>query len=270
MITIDKNRVTSFRREIRRFYKTHGRVLPFRQTTDPYRIAISEIMLQQTQVDRVVPKYEAWIAKWPDWQSLASATKQELLAMWSGLGYNRRALYLGEIAKTVVEEHSGELPDDPAELLKLTGIGKYTSRAILIFAYNRPLVTVDTNIRRVILHELGLPVSTSAAEIEQIAEQLLPRRDSRNWHYALMDYSSLALPKRITTIPPISKQSKFQGSIRQIRGEIIRRLTVRKSVRISTIAKSMERTTEDVKKAASNMTREGLVSLRGSTIHLVE
>ncbi len=270
MSTIDRKRATSFRRKIRRFYKRHGRVLPFRQTTDPYCITVSEIMLQQTQVDRVVPKYEAWVVKWPDWQSLAGATKQELLAMWSGLGYNRRALYLGQIAQTVVEEYSGRLPDDPAELIRLPGIGRYTSRAILIFAYNRPLVTADTNIRRVILHELDLPPSTSASEIEDIAEQLLPRRDSRNWHYALMDYSSLALPKRLVAIPPTTKQSRFQGSIRQIRGEIIRHLTVRKSVRVNTIAESMERTKEDVQKAAENLAREGLVEVRGSTIRLVE
>ncbi len=225
-------------------------------------------MLQQTQVERVVPMYEAWIKRWPDWKSLAKASRRELLAMWSGLGYNRRAIYLGEMAKVIAGKYDGIMPTDPDELLKLPGIGPYTSRAVLIFAFNRPLITIDTNIRRVLIHELRLPSDIGAKELEEIALQVLPKRRSRIWHYALMDYSRLALPRRILRIPPLSRQSKFQGSLRQIRGEIIRRLTSQHSVRLSTIAAALGRTPEDVLLAAKALEKEGLVIVRRGTVIL--
>jgi A/G-specific adenine glycosylase len=260
--------VTAFQKKMLDFYKKHGRKLPFRQTDDPYRITVSEIMLQQTQVERVVPMYEAWIERWPDWRSLAKATRRELLSMWSGLGYNRRAIYLGEMAREIAEKYDGVLPTDPDELLKLPGIGPYTSRAVLIFAFNKPLITIDTNIRRVLIHELRLPSDISANELELVAVQVLPKRRSRIWHYALMDYSRLALPRRIVRIPPLSRQSKFEGSLRQIRGEIVRRLTSRHSVRLSTIAKAMDRSLEDVLLATRALEKEGLVIVTKNTVKL--
>jgi A/G-specific adenine glycosylase len=120
---ISQTAVTSFRRRILRFYERHGRTFPFRQTRDPYRITISEFMLQQTQIQRVIPRYVAWLQRWPDWRSLAGATRRELLHQWSGLGYNRRALYLGEVAGRVVNEHGGVLPDSLVLLLTLPGFG---------------------------------------------------------------------------------------------------------------------------------------------------
>ncbi|MBU0985300.1 MAG: Fe-S cluster assembly protein HesB, partial [candidate division Zixibacteria bacterium] len=217
-----------------------------------------------------VPKYLAWIERWPAWQALALATNQQLLAAWSGLGYNRRALNLGRIAQAVVRDHGGELPTDQSTLLSLPGIGPYTSRAILIFAFNHRLVTVDTNIRRVILHEFDLPAETGARDIEYVAAQLLPARDARTWHYALMDYSSLVLPRRIPGVPPRTVQSPFEGSLRQIRGEIIRRLSRQRRVAISTIAKSTGRTESDVLAAAESLARENIVKLTRHMVRLVE
>ena len=262
--------IIRFRRLIWRFYKENRRDLPFRRTTDPYCITVSEIMLQQTQVDRVVPKYEAWVDRWPDWQSLAKASVQELHQMWSGLGYNRRAVFLGRLAKAVVDEHHGVLPDSPELLRKLPGVGPYTSHAILIFAFNAPLVTIDTNIRRVILHELDLPTTLSDSDLYDIARQLMPRGKSREWHYALMDYSSIALPKQMKHIPPKTRQTRFEGSQRQIRGEIIRRLTSQKSVAVSDIAGALDRSAEDVVQAAEAMAREGLVTILRQRIRLCD
>lgn len=261
MRTITPVQIQRFRRKVLRFYKYHGRNLPWRNTTDPYCIAVSELMLQQTQVARVQPKYETLIERWPDWKSLAKATPRELLAAWSGLGYNRRAMYLGRIARTIVEEYNGAMPDVEAELRKLSGIGPYTARAILIFAFNRPLAAVDTNIRRVLLQEFGLPDSTSSRHLEALAGLVLPKRRSRDWHNALMDYSQLALPAIIPYIRPVSRQSPFEGSIRQIRGEIVRQLTRKKSVRVATVARAMGRSRSDVLKAARSMAREGIVAL---------
>ncbi|RME27887.1 MAG: A/G-specific adenine glycosylase, partial [Candidatus Zixiibacteriota bacterium] len=129
--------VRRFRRKVLSFYRRHGRDLPFRHTRDPYHITVCEVMLHQTQVDRVLPRYRAWVRRWPNWRALASARKQDVLAAWSGLGYNRRALYLRDIAHIVVNDYGGQLPDDYHALCRLPGIGPYTANAILIFAFNR-------------------------------------------------------------------------------------------------------------------------------------
>ena len=257
------------RRKILGYYKAHGRDLPFRRTTDPYKIAVAEIMLQQTQVDRVVPKYLAWVRKWPDWNSLAIATNRELLTMWSGLGYNRRAIFLGRMAKEIVDDYGGKLPQDLTELRALPGIGPYTSRAILIFAFNLPLVTIDTNIRRVLIAELNLPHSISSTELESIALQVLPKGRSRDWHNALMDYGATHMTARKSGVKPLSHQSKFEGSLRQIRGEIIRQLTTQRRVSLANVAKKLGRTIEDVKKAAMGLEKEGVVRVGLKFVSLI-
>lgn len=253
--------IRRFRRKILGYYAKHGRDLPFRKTTDPYKIAVAEIMLQQTQVDRVVPKYLVWTKKWPDWKSLAKATNRELLTMWSGLGYNRRALYLGRMAREIVERYDGMLPQDQTALSALPGIGPYTSSAILIFAFNQPLVTIDTNIRRVLIAELKLPHLISTSKLETVALRALPQRRSRDWHNALMDYGATHLTARKSGVKPLSRQSKFEGSLRQIRGEIVRQLTTKKQVSLARVAKKLGRTMEDVQKAATGLEKEGTVTI---------
>ncbi|OGY83995.1 MAG: hypothetical protein A2898_01845 [Candidatus Kerfeldbacteria bacterium RIFCSPLOWO2_01_FULL_48_11] len=262
-------KVQSFRKKILRFYRLHRRDLPFRNTTDPYKITVAEIMLQQTQVDRVVPKYIAWVKKWPNWQRLSRASNLQLLKLWSGLGYNRRALNLGKLAKAVVDEFGRKIPDNPEALEKLPGIGPYTSRAILIFAFNKPFITIDTNIRRVILYELNLPATTSLKEVEKLAWRLLPKKRSRDWHNALMDYSRLVLPAQIKHIPALSKQSKFEGSLRQIRGEIVRQLTTKPFVDIGQVMKALKRTRQDTVKATTTLKKDGIVEVRKNRITLV-
>ncbi|MFC1686996.1 Fe-S cluster assembly protein HesB [Patescibacteria group bacterium] len=268
MKRISHQQIQSLRRKILRFYRLHGRNLPFRKTTDPYKITVAEIMLQQTQVDRVVPKYKAWIKKWSNWQKLSKTSNKQLLRMWSGLGYNRRALNLGKLAKTVVNNFNGKLAANPKTLQTLPGIGPYTANAILIFAYNKPLVTIDTNIRRVILYELGLPASTSMKNVEKLAWQLLPEKRSRDWHNALMDYSRLVLPNKIKRLPALTKQSKFEGSVRQIRGEIVRQLTTKPFITIKQITRSLKRTKQDVFKAVKTLEKDGMVKLDKSRITL--
>ncbi|PWB68440.1 Fe-S cluster assembly protein HesB [candidate division GN15 bacterium] len=257
-----------FRRKLFLFYEKHGRDLPWRRTTDPYRITVAELMLQQTQVERVLLKYAAWITRWPNWQALSKATNRELLAQWSGLGYNRRALYLGRMARSIVHEYDGAMPRTLPELQKLPGIGRYTARAILIFAFNEPIATIDTNIRRVLLHEFNLPGTTPTSRMEALAEKLLPKRRSRDWHNALMDYSRLVLPRRIEGIRSGGRQSKFEGSLRQIRGEIVRQLTMRESITIQSVASTQHRTVDDVLKAAEGLRKEGVIVIEGRRIRL--
>ena len=265
---ISDDAVRRFRRRILAFYKKHGRDLPFRRTTDSYCIAVAEVMLQQTQVERVVDKYLRWIERWPDWRALAQASTKELLTAWSGLGYNRRAIYLGAMAAVVVAEFDGVLPNDPAELKRLPGVGDYTANAIAIFAFNRPLITFDTNIRKVFLLEFDLPESTRKADLETLAVRALPRGRSRDWHNALMDYSRLALRKTDRKIGPVSRQSRFEGSRRQIRGEIVRRLTGRQRVSLEAVAVEMKRTLPEVREAALALEAEGLVKVAARTVRL--
>jgi len=250
-------------------YRKRGRDLPFRKTTDPYKITVAEIMLQQTQVDRVAPKYMAWVAKWPTWRALARASNRELLTMWSGLGYNRRALNLGRMARQIVESHGGVLPTDLQSLCDLPGIGPYTSRAILIFAFNRPLVTIDTNIRRVLIYELGLRHDIATSSLEQIAHQVLPKHSARDWHNALMDYGATILTARRSGVKALSRQSRFEGSLRQIRGEIVRQLTSRNRIGFKSIAALLNRSIDEVHQAAKSLEKEGVVRLRRDTITLV-
>jgi len=260
--------IAAFRRRILNHYRRHGRDLPFRRTRDPYKITLAEIMLQQTQVERVVPKYESWIARWPTWQALAEASTRELLAAWSGLGYNRRALFLGKMADVIVEQFDGRLPEEPAALKRLPGIGHYTANAIAIFAFNQPLITIDTNIRRVFLLEFDLPDETSRAEIEKLAWRALPKQRSREWHNALMDYSRLALRTPERKVKPLTRQGRLEGSRRQIRGEIIRRLTRQQRVSLAVIARDLDRSIDDVRSAAESLAAEGMVIASARTVRL--
>jgi A/G-specific adenine glycosylase len=225
-------------------------------------------MLQQTQVERVVPKWKSWICRWPNWQSLSKATNRQLLIEWQGLGYNRRALALGAMARDIVRKWHGETPRDIETLLALPGIGPYTANAILIFAYNEPCIAIDTNIRRVLMHELGLPSDISRANLEQVAQLVLPKTRSRDWHNALMDYSAIALPKSIPSIPPATKQSRFKGSLRELRGEIIRELTKKRLVTIQQIATKTHRDIPDVRRAAESLEKENVISLTRDRIRL--
>ncbi|MFA6553727.1 MAG: Fe-S cluster assembly protein HesB [Patescibacteria group bacterium] len=225
-------------------------------------------MLQQTQVERVVPKYQKWIKRWSNWKLLSLANNKKLLQMWSGLGYNRRAIHLGRMAQMIAMHYNGKLPNDVEELKKFSGIGPYTARAILIFAFNAPLITIDTNIRRAILHEFNLPANLPQKELEKVAWQLLPKKKSRDWHNALMDYSRLQLPAQLHHVPAQSRQSKFHGSIRQIRGEIIRQLLINKKVTIRDICRIMIRDKKDVAQAACQMQKEGLIIIRKRSITL--
>ncbi len=204
------------RRAVLTHYKKHGRHhLPWRKTHDPYRILVSEVMLQQTQVDRVIPKYEAFIARFPTAKKLANAELREVLSLWQGLGYNRRAKYLWEAAKlwgTVALEY-------------LPGVGPYTASAVRVFAYNQPEVLIETNVRAVYLHYLfpghsKVPDSLLTPHI-RVPKGVAPR----DWYAALMDYGTY-LKK---TVPNPSRRSashavqkKFKGSDREIRGAILR------------------------------------------------
>ncbi|OGZ76818.1 MAG: hypothetical protein A3I87_03055 [Candidatus Staskawiczbacteria bacterium RIFCSPLOWO2_02_FULL_39_8] len=229
---MDKTDIKKFQVTIWSFYKANKRNFPWRNTTDPYKILVSAIMLQQTQADRVVAFYERWIKRFPGITSLASAKFSEIYPFWQGLGYNRRALALQKLAKEVASEHQGKLPVDIVLLQQLPGIGPYTAQAISIFSYNRPLTCLETNIRRVFIHHF-FPEGDAVTdeEILPLLDLALPAKRSREWHWALMDYGAhlkSTVPNPNRRHKNYSIQSKFEGSVRQIRGSILRNLAGKK------------------------------------------
>jgi A/G-specific adenine glycosylase len=197
-------------------YEENKRDLPRRQTTNPYKIRVSEVMSQQTQVSRVIPKYEARLDKVPTIEDLAVVDKHTLLSLWSGLGYNNRALRLQAAAKIIVTEHGGSMPVDEKALLNLPGIGAYTSHAIVAFAHNKEVPVIDINIKRVLITLLHLSPQIKEKELRDIAIACIPPGESRLWHNALMDYGALVLTAKKTGIKS-AKQSKFVGSSRRVR-----------------------------------------------------
>ncbi len=220
--------VPEFRALVLDHYRREGRAFPWRETRDPWAIMVSEFMLQQTQTERVVPYWTRWLELWPKAADLAAAPLELVLREWSGLGYNRRARFLREAASAIVIDHGGRVPEDAEALDALPGIGPYTARAIAAFAYGRPEVFIETNIRAVVLH-FFFPgrADVHDRELLPILAEALDREDPRSWYYALMDYG--AALKKLTVNPSrrsahYAKQSPFAGSLRQARGAALRSL----------------------------------------------
>lgn len=182
-----QNKKRDFQRTILSWYEKNGRKLPWRETTDPYKILVSEMMLQQTQVDRVIPKYNAFLQQFPTTKVLANTQTAEVLKLWSGLGYNRRALYLQKCAQAIEAQYQGEFSEIENELQQLPGIGPYTRAAVLSFAFNKNIVVIDVNIE--LLYKRIF--YGKADNIQAIAQELLPKERSRDWHNALMDIGAL-------------------------------------------------------------------------------
>jgi A/G-specific adenine glycosylase len=218
--------IADLQRTVLDWYAGNGRELPWRRTLDPYAILVSEIMLQQTQVSRVLPRYLAFLERFPDLETLSASTLTDVLAEWSGLGYNNRAERLRRCAQAVTATAAGpaRLPQTYPELVALPGLGPYTARAVLIFAHNADLAAVDANVRRVLTHELRLPHDLPPAALQEVADAALPNGRSRDWHNGLMDYGALVLTGRVTGIAARTRQAPFAGSRRWWRSRIVRSL----------------------------------------------
>lgn len=199
--TSDASEAANFRRTLAAWYRKNGRHdLPWRLTRDPYAVLVSEVMLQQTQVERVLPYYRAWLARWPDFAALAAVPPSEVIREWRGLGYNRRALNLHRLAVRVVEDCGGVLPDDATELLNLPGVGSYTASALRSFAREERVAVADTNIARVIARAvLGVAGQRDIppGRIREAAAALLPARNARGHNLALMDLGATICRARL-------------------------------------------------------------------------
>ena len=222
--SVSKDQILSFQNKVFNFYESNGRNLPWRMTNDAYLILLSEVMLQQTQVSRVIDYFERWRTRWPTIQNLASASRQDVLKAWLGLGYNNRGLRLHQAAKIICKDFGGNVLEAMKHFESIPGVGRYTANAVLIFSSNADVVTVDTNIRRILIHEFGLCEDISDKEIWEFAFRCLPKHKSRMWHNALMDFGALELTSKRTGIRSKTQQSCFEGSNRQIRAKVLRLL----------------------------------------------
>jgi A/G-specific adenine glycosylase len=262
----------SFRRTVNAYARRHGRHdLPWRTTTDPYRILVSEVMLQQTQVPRVAGKYREFLTVFPSFRALAAAPASAALKVWQGLGYNRRALMLHRCAKTVVGRHGGRLPGDYDALRGLPGVGPYTAGAVLAFAFDEPHPVIETNIRRAYIHHwFPRRRKVDDAEIFPLVERHVRQvRSPRHWYGALMDYGthlSAVMPNPNRRSRHHVRQAAFEGSLRQLRGAILRHLTECSPIRRATLAAAVGDARLD--RALASLEREGFLCIDGPTVRL--
>lgn len=217
----------TFQKIVWQYANQYGRKhLPWREQPTPYRVLVSELMLQQTQVERVLPKFEAFMARFPNIEALAGAPLAEVLIAWQGLGYNRRAKYLHEAAEAIVAQ--GHFPASVAELTMMRGIGTNTAGAICAYAFNLPVVYIETNIRTVFLyHYFSGKTAVADAELLVLVGQTLDTERPRDWYGALMDYGTYLKAQglgAVSSSKQYKKQSAFRGSIREVRGQVIREL----------------------------------------------
>ncbi len=259
----NRAQILQFQALVRRFFARRGRKFPWRETRDRYAILVSEVMLQQTQTQRVEIYYKRFLRRFPTLSSLARAPLREVLILWQGLGYNRRAKFLHQLAQVVVKDHGGKLPDTLEALQALPGIGPYTAAAVMTFAFNAAVPMIETNIRTIYLHHF-FPRRTrvSDKEILALVEATLWRRNPRKWFYALMDYgvslkgSTQAVHHRSAHYRP---QTRFQGSRRQVRGAIIKQLLESGPLTIGQLSRHVENKGYDVANIIDSLVEERLI-----------
>ncbi len=225
---LSKKFIVQFHKTIFEWWQENKRDLPWRHTHDPYKILLSEVMLQQTQVPRVLSVYTEFLKKFPTVVDLANASTGDVLRAWKGMGYNRRALYLKKAAQSVVFDYNGIFPRDRAILNSLSGVGEYTAGAIQVFAYKMDVSMVDTNIRKIITHFFFDDIPQKERVILDVAERLVPIGKSWQWHQALMDYGALVMAKQ-KRIKKFLRQPRvpFVLTNRFFRGQILDDLRVR-------------------------------------------
>lgn len=270
--TLSPEKVAAFRKMLHQWYHAHARTLPWRETFDPYAILVSEIMLQQTQVDRVRGKYGEFIASFPDFSSLARAPLEVVLSAWQGLGYNRRAIALKRCAVTVVDDFGGVLPATVEKLELLPGIGPYTARAIAAFAFDLPTVFIETNIRTVFIHHFcGNREGVTDRELLPLVAATLDREAPRDWYYALMDYGVMLkreYPNPGRRSAHHQRQSPFRGSNRELRSIILRGVLANPGIATTDLVAQVGADQEKIRENLAGMAREGFIRLDGDRLFI--
>lgn len=294
-----------YHKSIKDWYTKNGRTLPWRETHDPYRILVSEMMLQQTQVERVLPKYREWLEAFPDVESLAKASKKDVLLLWSGLGYNSRALRLQQIAVRVYSDFGGSFPSTAEELMELPGVGPYTVGAILVFAFRQKHSFIDTNIKRVV-HRVFVGLEFQGWQktekgMRELVEEVCDYGDSYTYHQALMDigagmckakkincencplknqciaYGQIQKDPLVLNSPRVSYKKSvvpFKESKRYVRGGILKFLKAgddRKEQEVTTYVREVlnpNKSQAEVMDILKDLQNEGLLSMQDGIVSL--
>ncbi len=267
-----QERFHAFINTVYSYYGCRGRDLPWRATGTPYHILVSELMLQQTQVVRVLKKYDEFLRVFPDPYALADAPLSAVLKVWQGLGYNRRARYLWLCAQKIVDQYNGSMPTEITELTGLPGVGRATAGAIMVFAYNKPVVFIETNIRTVFLYFFfNDRTGVKDSEIFPLIEETLDHKNPRHWYYALMDYGVYLKGKhrRVDRISAhYKKQPPFKGSRRQARGLIVKFLLAEGEASIRRLVRQLGRPRGEVSRIAEDLAAEGIIVIDKNTVRL--
>jgi len=264
--------IKKFQRIVYDYYQNFARDLPWRSTNNPYEILVSEIMLQQTQASRVLEKYGEFIKTFPDIKSLAEAALLDVLTVWQGLGYNRRALSLKRLAEIVNDTYGGYVPSDVSLLMQLPGIGNATANAICAFAFNQPVICIETNVRTVfIYHFFSTKDTVKDIEIRPFVERTLDYDNPKRWYNALMDYG-VALKKYCSNPGRKSAHHKnqppFEGSARQVRGAILRALVTKSRQTFNELMNAVCFDPDVVEQNIQSLEKEGLVASKGRYISI--
>ena len=266
--------INTFQFLIYSYYEKFGRDFPFRKDLTPYNILVSEIMLQQTQTSTVSEKFLNFIKIFPDFEALANAPTDKVLKAWQGLGYNRRALALKNIAEKVINEHDGQLPDKVEELKKFPQIGHNTASSIITFAFNKATYFVETNIRRVFIyfffHKRKI---ISDKEILPLVKATIDKEKPRKWYYALMDYGVMLKkthPELNKRSAHYRKQKPFKGSNREIRGKILKILLKKKVLEKSELNSYLKYPQHRINKILGELEKEGFLSIINEKIQVAD
>lgn len=290
------DRTLSVQRRLLRWFEGHRRDLPWRRTHHPYRILVSEVMLQQTQVSRVVPKYHAFLQQFPTLRALARAQQRSVVAAWAGLGYNRRARHLHQLAKIVQHDYAGKFPRSARALRQLPGVGDYTAAAVMCFAYGAPVALVDVNVRRVlgrVFYGVHGPARVTNDRMWQLAASLVPARRAVAWNSMLMDFGATVCTQRkplcascpvrdsCSAYPAILRQrgpaagsaERFVGSNRYWRGKVVDFLRLQPHHRA--LATTLQRVFAELglqghaySQMLASLAHDQLISVRGRTVRL--
>lgn len=273
--TMKNSELTRFQQYIKRYYLDYGRHdLPWRQTYTPYQVMVSELMLQQTQVERVIPKFLAFMTRFPTLESLAQADQSQVITAWQGLGYNRRGLNLQRAAQTIVQQLGGSIPKDETGLLALPGIGPYTASAIRAFAYNEPSVVIETNIRTVFIYHF-FPDRTKVddQELLPLIKETLDHDNPRQWYSALMDYGTLLKklhPNPTRRSQSYAKQGPLKGSNREVRGAILKALTQQSPRTLTELVQTSQLEPYRFPPALESLVKDGFIAYDGEVAQLLD
>lgn len=268
----NKQKITAFKKALADFYRQGKRNLPWRRTKNPYYILVSEIMLQQTQTDRVIPKYKEFLRRFPTVNALAKASTADVLKAWQGLGYNRRALALKRAAEKIISDFQGVVPRTLEQLVQLPGVGPYTAAAVCAFAYNQPHNLLETNVRTVLLHHFfPRAVRVADAKLLPLVRATLDRQNPREWYWALMDYGThlkKTAGNATRRSAAYSKQSPFRNSNRHLRGHILRLLAEKSPQTKRALVQQMTYPASRVAPILTQLAAEKLITIEKQNIWL--